>query len=280
MDIDGIERPALLPVVPASSPARCSSRRDDKELALAVRAGVERLHARRVVRRRARPVSSRSSSCRCGTSTRAWPRWSGASRKGAKAISFPENPAPLGLPSFHTDHWDPVFAAGAGGRPPAVHALRVVGPRAGDRERRTERRVDRAVRLQLDVDDRRPALLAGVPHVRPAQGRAVRGRHRMGAVHARAPRLHVGPPPLLLRDRPGRPSVRALRPPLLRLLHRRRVRPREPPRRSASTTSPGSATTRTPTRSGRTAASTRPRCCWTSPTTRSTRSSSSTRGRC
>jgi predicted TIM-barrel fold metal-dependent hydrolase len=31
--------------------------------------------------------------------------------KGAKAISFPENPAPLGLPSFHTDAWDPVFAA-------------------------------------------------------------------------------------------------------------------------------------------------------------------------
>jgi predicted TIM-barrel fold metal-dependent hydrolase len=31
--------------------------------------------------------------------------------KGARTISFPENPAPLGLPSFHTDHWDPVFAA-------------------------------------------------------------------------------------------------------------------------------------------------------------------------
>jgi predicted TIM-barrel fold metal-dependent hydrolase len=30
---------------------------------------------------------------------------------GAKAISFPENPSPLGLPSFHTDGWDPVFAA-------------------------------------------------------------------------------------------------------------------------------------------------------------------------
>jgi len=50
--------------------------------------------------------------------------------KGAKAISFPENPAPLGLPSFHTSHWDPVFAAaqdagmplcmhfGSSGRPP------------------------------------------------------------------------------------------------------------------------------------------------------------------
>jgi predicted TIM-barrel fold metal-dependent hydrolase len=31
--------------------------------------------------------------------------------KGAKAIAFPENPAPLGLPSFHSDHWDPVFSA-------------------------------------------------------------------------------------------------------------------------------------------------------------------------
>jgi predicted TIM-barrel fold metal-dependent hydrolase len=31
--------------------------------------------------------------------------------KGVKAISFTENPVPLGLPSFHTDHWDPVFAA-------------------------------------------------------------------------------------------------------------------------------------------------------------------------
>ncbi|GAA3527161.1 amidohydrolase family protein [Amycolatopsis ultiminotia] len=31
--------------------------------------------------------------------------------KGAKAIAFPENPVPLGLPSFHTDHWDKVLSA-------------------------------------------------------------------------------------------------------------------------------------------------------------------------
>jgi predicted TIM-barrel fold metal-dependent hydrolase len=31
--------------------------------------------------------------------------------KGSKTITFPENPVPLGLPSWHTDHWDPVFAA-------------------------------------------------------------------------------------------------------------------------------------------------------------------------
>jgi predicted TIM-barrel fold metal-dependent hydrolase len=30
--------------------------------------------------------------------------------KGSKAVTFPENPVPLGLPSFHTDHWDPVLA--------------------------------------------------------------------------------------------------------------------------------------------------------------------------
>jgi predicted TIM-barrel fold metal-dependent hydrolase len=29
--------------------------------------------------------------------------------KGAKALCFVENPTPLGLPSFHTDHWDPIF---------------------------------------------------------------------------------------------------------------------------------------------------------------------------
>jgi predicted TIM-barrel fold metal-dependent hydrolase len=42
--------------------------------------------------------------------------------KGSRAISFPENPVPLGLPSFHTDHWDPVFsAAEETGQPLCVH---------------------------------------------------------------------------------------------------------------------------------------------------------------
>ncbi|RHW28595.1 amidohydrolase [Nocardioides immobilis] len=50
--------------------------------------------------------------------------------KGAKAITFPENTVSLGLPSFYTDHWDPVFRAaeetrmplcmhfGSSGKPP------------------------------------------------------------------------------------------------------------------------------------------------------------------
>jgi len=31
--------------------------------------------------------------------------------KGARALSFPENSVPLGLPSYWTDHWDPVWRA-------------------------------------------------------------------------------------------------------------------------------------------------------------------------
>jgi predicted TIM-barrel fold metal-dependent hydrolase len=32
-------------------------------------------------------------------------------RKGCHAITFPENPVPLGLPSLHQEHWDPVWRA-------------------------------------------------------------------------------------------------------------------------------------------------------------------------
>ena len=42
--------------------------------------------------------------------------------KGSKAVTFPENPVPLGLPSFHTDHWDPVLAAAEeAGTPLCLH---------------------------------------------------------------------------------------------------------------------------------------------------------------
>jgi len=42
--------------------------------------------------------------------------------KGTKSISFVENPYPLGLPSFPTGHWDPVFAAAAdAGLPLSLH---------------------------------------------------------------------------------------------------------------------------------------------------------------
>jgi predicted TIM-barrel fold metal-dependent hydrolase len=42
--------------------------------------------------------------------------------KGSRAITFPENPVPLGLPSFHTDHWDRVWdACEAANMPVCLH---------------------------------------------------------------------------------------------------------------------------------------------------------------
>jgi predicted TIM-barrel fold metal-dependent hydrolase len=42
--------------------------------------------------------------------------------KGAKAVAFSENPTVLGLPSVHTRHWDPLFAAAAeAGMPVCMH---------------------------------------------------------------------------------------------------------------------------------------------------------------
>jgi predicted TIM-barrel fold metal-dependent hydrolase len=58
--------------------------------------------------------------------------------KGARGISFTENPSPLGLPSFWTDHWDPVFAAAEEtGMPLCLHvgtsgSLRRTAPEANE----------------------------------------------------------------------------------------------------------------------------------------------------
>jgi predicted TIM-barrel fold metal-dependent hydrolase len=42
--------------------------------------------------------------------------------KGARAVAFSENPTVLGLPSVHTDHWDPLFAvANDAGVPVCMH---------------------------------------------------------------------------------------------------------------------------------------------------------------
>jgi predicted TIM-barrel fold metal-dependent hydrolase len=45
-----------------------------------------------------------------------------AAERGARAIAFSENPTVLGLPSIHTDHWDPLWSAiEASGLPICMH---------------------------------------------------------------------------------------------------------------------------------------------------------------
>jgi hypothetical protein len=34
-----------------------------------------------------------------------------AAGTGARIVSFPDNPSPLGLPSFYSDHWGPLWDA-------------------------------------------------------------------------------------------------------------------------------------------------------------------------
>jgi predicted TIM-barrel fold metal-dependent hydrolase len=110
MDIDGIETELLFP---SSFPRFAGTRFleiDDKQLALAcVRAYNDWLIDEWCAAAPKRFIPA--------VLTPLWDPAAGADEirrtaaKGAKAISFTENPAPLGLPSFWTDHWHPVFAA-------------------------------------------------------------------------------------------------------------------------------------------------------------------------
>ena len=115
MDLDGVQAALCFPSFPRFAGTVFLDGRGQGARP-AVRAGVERLHARRVVRHRARPLHPARDHAPVGRRAAASPSSQRTAAKGARAISFPENPAPLGLPSFHTDHWDPVFSAWQRGR--------------------------------------------------------------------------------------------------------------------------------------------------------------------
>ena len=80
MDLDGVWAQLCFPTF-----ARFAGTRfldcEDRDLAVAVRAGLQRLRARRVVRGPPTGARSRSSSCRCGTWPSAWPRCGGPRRR-------------------------------------------------------------------------------------------------------------------------------------------------------------------------------------------------------
>ena len=116
--------------------------------------------------------------------------------KGSRAVLFVENPHPLGLPSFPTGHWRPVFeACNATGLPLSMHIGTSSGLLSPSPETHAVGR-HRAVRRQLDERARRPDLQRHVQRPAELQDRAVRGRRGLGAVRARTARLHVGAQPL------------------------------------------------------------------------------------
>ncbi len=99
---------------------------------------------------------------------------------GAKSIAFSENPTKLGLPSIHTDYWDPVFRVRRRGRIGAVHARGLVVESDPDVRRHADARLHGLLgRGQPGGDAAGLALQREVRALPRAQDRPVGGLHRM-----------------------------------------------------------------------------------------------------
>ena len=106
------ERAARLAQLPVASRFRGPALRGDDRQGRRARTepGLQRLAHRRLVRCGARPLHPARGPPDLG-SRRARRRGAPRREEGLPAITFPENPVPLGLPSLHDDHWDPVWRA-------------------------------------------------------------------------------------------------------------------------------------------------------------------------
>ncbi len=125
--------------------------------------------------------SSRWRSRSSGTSSRPQPRSGGAPTKGCHSLSFTENPAALGYPSFHDEYWDPVWKACCDtGTVLSIHLGSSGRLRPG--RRLPARRDDHAAADEHPVRGGRPAVVAGAEELPGPAGRAVRGRHRLDPV--------------------------------------------------------------------------------------------------
>ena len=87
------------------------ARTEDKDVALAMVAGLQRLAHRRLVRHPSRAASSRARSRRSGT-PKCWPTRCAARPRRARTPSPSRRTLrSSGWPSIHTDHWDPFWQA-------------------------------------------------------------------------------------------------------------------------------------------------------------------------
>ena len=160
----------------------------------ALRAGLQRLDGRGVVREDRAAGCCRCASCRCGTPT-SRSRRSNATRRAACApVAFSEIPAYLGLPSVHSGYWERFFATCAAtgtvlclhigsGDEDAAHVRRRAGRRLGQHGLRQLRRL--AGRLHLLRRARTPSR---------APARLQRGPDRLDPVLPRTGRRRLADP--------------------------------------------------------------------------------------
>ena len=142
--------------------------------------------------------------------------------KGVHSLTFTENPATLGYPSFHDPSWDPLWTGAVRRGRGAVDPPGLVGPAGRHRARRADRRDDHAAAHEHLRGGGRPAVVAGDQGVPRHPHRPVRGRHRLDPLLPRPPRPHLRHAPPV--DRPGlrRPDPeRGVPRALPHLLHRR-----------------------------------------------------------
>ena len=97
---------------------------EDKDLALTLRAGLERLHARRVVPDGAGDVRADDDRSGVGRGARRRRRPSAASRRARRRCAGWRTRPTSGYPGYHTDYWDPLFDGVPGRRHPGLHAHR------------------------------------------------------------------------------------------------------------------------------------------------------------
>ena len=160
-----------------------------------VRARVQRLDGRGVVRRLRRPPDPAVPGARCGTSS--WrPRRSGTTRRGAcTAVAFSEIPSKLGLPTLHSGYWEPFFQACA-----ETETLVCMHIGSSSQMPATSADAPPAVAATLSFGNAMSSmtdyLFSGRARAQPAaQARLQRGPDRVDPVHPRAGRRRVGRAP-------------------------------------------------------------------------------------
>ena len=117
--------------------------------------------------------------------------------KGCHSLSFTENPAALGYPSFHDEYWDPVWKACCDTGTVLVRAPGVVGPAVDPRRRLPAGRDDHAAAHEHPVGGGRPVVVAGLEALPGPAGGAVRRRHRVDPLLLVTGRPHLRDAPCL-----------------------------------------------------------------------------------
>ena len=128
-DVLPVHAPLLRPDLPRDA--------SDKELALALRPGLQRLDGRRVVRRHRRSPHPAHHHPAVGRASSRPPRSVATPRAACAPPASREIPPYLGLPSIHSGYWDPFFAACDETQHRRQHAHRLVVEDAVDLARRT-----------------------------------------------------------------------------------------------------------------------------------------------